>query len=214
MTAITEDNCTRIFEAISRSERPYELVPFIRQNPLTQEDFMVAMRPVNVTELQKIEAAGAAAAKKFAKDNGLSMNDPGVEVIQSNARVVELLWYAIRNPDDLNKPAFLSPAELARCISSHEFTLLINQYSRVEAELSPLIGTMTEEEVQEWIRLLGKGGEAASNFLDRMSWVMRKALMISMACQLIELKTDTDSSGMPAEDESNNENKSEESKTA
>lgn len=200
-TPINEDNCAEIFDALTRSVRPFKLVDFVRPNPADGQTFQVAIRPLNLLELQHCQAAGVAGAKKYAKENGLLMTDPGVDVIQENARVIELLWKAYRNPNDLEKSLFKTPLEMMKTMTNHELTLMIESYARVETELSPLIATMTEEDLRHWIEMLAKGGDSARNFLDRMTSAARNALLISLAAQVFASQTDNGSPIEPASEE-------------
>lgn len=124
----------------------------------------------------------------------------GYEEVYGNLAACEVLFRACKDPADvtLQKSAFKTPHEIGKALSNEEIGVLQHHYLTIKQEMGPIVGLMSEDEVDSWVRVLAEGSTAIP--LDALSWGALTTLVRSMASQLHASRTDKSSVGLPAEE--------------
>lgn len=90
----------------------------------------------------------------------------------------EILMRSLRDPDDLNKHIFSSTEELRKALDAVDINFLIDSYFELVEQVSPSIGQMSEEEIEDlkkvllmipWSELTGGQWYAVKRFLLTLS---------------------------------------------
>jgi len=197
-----------LWAAITEMPRPSRLVDFPRTYPedhptkAGQPVGQVRIRVLTQEESMMCSTAAEAFARKHIKEIPKSDDIArGYNDLYSNAAAVEVLYRACRQVEDVEKPMFPTAKMIRDHLSADEVGVLFSSYLAVKAELGPIIGEMTEDEVDGWIKRLVEGG--SSYPLGSLSWEMRDQLQMLTAQRLYPSLTVTSSPGSPpAEGES------------
>ena len=206
-----------LFAKLSATPRPHRIIELPRKDPVSGESIgRVAM--VILTQNETI-LAGAEAEKRTRKllGEGLPKKDDaqlGYEEVYGNLVAAEILFRACKDADDtaLQKPAFKTPHEIGKAFSNDEIGVLQHHYLTIKQEMGPIVATMTDDEIDTWIRVLAEGSTGIP--LDALSWGALTTLVRSMAGRLQSSLTDKSSAGSPAEKNENDEIKNDSSETA
>ena len=190
-----------LWAAITEMPRPSRVVDFPRKNEAGEPIGQVRIRVLMQEESMMCSAAAEAFARKHIKE--LPKSDDmarGYGDIYSNAAAVEVLWRACRQVDDVNQALFPTSKMIRDHLSADEVGVLFSSYLAVKAELGPIIGEMSEDEVEGWIKRLVEGG--SSYPLGSLSWEMRDQLQMRTAQRLYPSLTGTSTPGSPPAEES------------
>lgn len=138
-------------------QRPHKLVDFPRWTPDGKAPVKVFIRLLTAHE----EMAALANARVYMKQllkGSLDLEWRPVE-IDENARAIEVLSIACRNPDNPEKPFFeLGAVEMRKHFGTDELAILWNDYRKLKEELHPLLrDDLTEKELDIWIATLKEG---------------------------------------------------------
>lgn len=186
------------------TKRPSDVVPFIRKDedgkPLCEYRMCVLVQ-------DEIDACGANAedhVRRLFKDK-LSATDSDIALIRreawtevyENAKLVEVLYAAMRDKDDVNKRLWTAPSEIRHYLTQDECACLYRSYEEAQYRWGPLWSMLTPEEIDEWLAKLTEG--AADYPLGHLGQGALVQLIVSLAFQLRNLKTGTGSSGSPSE---------------
>lgn len=185
-----------LWAAITEMPRPSRVVDFPRKNEAGEPVGQVRIRVLTQEESMMCSAAAESFARKHIKE--LPKSDDmarGYGDIYSNAAAVEVLWRACRQVEDVNQALFPTAKMIRDHLSADEVGVLFSSYLAVKAELGPVIGEMSEDEVEGWIRRLVEGG--SSYPLGSLSWEMRDQLQMLTAQRLYPYLTATSSPGSP-----------------
>jgi hypothetical protein len=157
--------------------------------PHTQEESMVS----------------AAAAERFARDQ-LKLKTKsdetslGYEAVFHNQAAAEVLCRACRRPDNLKVPFFPNPGELRRHLTDDEIAVLFAQYTKVRAEVGPMIARMEPEEYEAWVDRLAEAGDTFP--LGFLSPEQHDHLTLYLASRCKSLRMATSSVGSQQSDSS------------
>ncbi len=192
----------KLFTEITALPRPHRLVPFPRVNPKTGENFEIAMWLLTEQESLLVASEAEKITRKLLKDNlpGKDEQAKGYNDVFNNASAVELLYRACRDPNDITRPLFPNKQAIGDALTVDEIAVLLNHYFTMQVELGPIIGGMTDDEVQAWIKKLAEGGSSSQYFLNSLSWEALKGLLTAMAIQLFSSQTDKSSPTLPPEE--------------
>ena len=132
--------------------------------------------------------------KSFDHDEQRQVNQEAWSELYNDAKVVEVLYHACRDPEDLSKRLFRSPEDIRRHLTPDEVVFLAEHYDTVQRKYGPLWKLLTAEECDQWIDVLSRGAEDQFPFgsLSRGQLVQ---LLVSLAYRLRSLTTGTFSSG-------------------
>jgi len=192
---------------ITAVPRPHKLVDFPRRFPAGIDAPRIAIQVLT----QEEQMVCAAAAEDFTRKSFLSRDKSvqlprdgeahqGYDDLYRNAAAIEILFRACRNPDDLKKPAFPSPALMRAEFTNDETGVLMSHYHSTQSELGPIVARMTKEEVDAFVDRLVASGDRFP--LDLLSPEVLKSLLTSMASRLRSLQTDSSSDGSQPDDAS------------
>ena len=200
-----------LWEQITAMPRASRVVPFPRKKPCLvcadpsgpcdhpREDLCeLRIWVLNQEEVQQAVAQAEVRTRKLLnppkKDEAPTRGYDELRNLHSN---IELLFRACRKVDDVQRPFFPAKEHIERYLSSDEIGVLVNLYCHVQAELGPIIGSLTQPEMDAWIARFQEGGAAAYP-LDSLSWGAAMALLayaISTARPSPSSPTDTSSPG-------------------
>ena len=93
--------------------------------------------------------------------------------------------------------AFFPTIEAVGKLTTDEQAVLMVHYMQTQAEVGPIHSAMSQEEMDAWVELLGKGGSRAP--LASLSSGAASELLMYMASRLSNSRTDSCSPGMPLE---------------
>lgn len=206
----------KLFSEITALPRPHRLVPFPRINPKTGENFEIAMWLLTEQESLLVASEAEKMTRRLLKDNlpGKDEQSKGYNDVFNNASAIELLYRACRDPNDITRPLFPNKQAIGDTLTTDEIAVLLNHYFTMQVELGPIVGGMTEEELQAWIKKLAEGGQSSQYFLNSLSWEALKGLVIAMAIQSFSSQMDKSSfTSQPEENISNKIVKTRKSKT-
>lgn len=147
-----------LMRLLGEGGRDHKVVPWPGRRGRPREEGGQAAR-VGLWALGTDEAADAyqAAWDHFTKAKGMSADalerHPG---LLDTERKVQMLFRALRHPDDTNKPFARSPAEL-RQVHPDEIAALFNAFVQYQDSRSPLDRVKTIEELEGQLDALGKG---------------------------------------------------------
>lgn len=195
-----ETNVSALWKQITRIPRPGRLVDFPRLDPATGETVsQVMMHVLTQEELQDSAAAAEKYTKNKLKDVAMRKDDKsdGYDKIFNNEVSVQILCKAVRDPDS-GRPLMPSPRAASQSLTQDEFGMLMRAYFLVQAELGPVVATMSAEEMEGWVTRLVEG--AAAHPLALLSSDALTELIMLMAYRLYPSLTVTSSPGSPPDD--------------
>ena len=196
-------NSADLFAQIIAVPRPHRLVPFPRNNPDTSEPICeVAMVILSQQEAMVVASEAEKVARKLLKNDMPNKEElaKGYNDVYNNASAVEVLYRSCKDPNDLNRSFFPSKQAIGDVLSSDEIAILLNHYFTMNVELGPIVGVLTEDEMQAWIKKLAEGGGSSQYFLNSFSWEALKGLVTAMAIQLFSSPTAKSLPGLPPEE--------------
>lgn len=174
----------KLFAQLASTVRPHKIVPFPRNKPDSNEPaFNVAMVIMTNQEALAVSAAAEKTARAMLKDNLPNKEEQakGYDQIFNNVSAIETLYRVCRDVDDLNNKIFPSPKAISDVLTTDEISILLNDYFTTQVELGPMVGSMTDDEIEAWIQKLAEGGQSSLYFLNSFSWEALKELVIAMA---------------------------------
>lgn len=177
--------------------RPHRIVEFPRKAPDGTTPTL-AMWVMSQEEQMACSAAADAVARKVLKESPKAdERSRGYDDIYQNAAAVEVLFRVCRRVDDLTLPFFPAADAIRRNLTTDEIALLFTHYLSTQAELGPIVASMTPGEVDALVSRLAESG---SRFpLDSLSPEVLKTLVLSMASRLQSFLTGTSSPGSQPE---------------
>lgn len=148
------------------SALPSEVIPWPRDGEDGKPIGQVAIRILTQDELDKC-AANAERYVRNLLNSGIKDKSQGSERVNQaawaelfeTAKAVELLYIACRKHDDLGTPLFRTPADIREFATPNEITHVLNAYMQLQFRFGPLWRLLTEEECDEWIRMLEAGAD-------------------------------------------------------
>lgn len=141
------------------------------------------------------EKYASALCKHADKDD--APNQEAWRAIYMSALPVEVLARVLRDNDDLSVPLFRSPEEV-RQLSDDEVVHLFEAYTALQQTTSPLMRTLTEDEVEQWIEALAEGANEYP--LELCSRGQLVVLVLSLVSLMRSSPTGSGSSGSGSTD--------------
>ena len=181
---------------------PHRIVDFPRKDKEGVPLFDLAMMLLTQDEVMAVSAAAEKATRRAMGDDipKIGQASKGYDDLFNNFSAIEILYRACKHPADLTKPLFPTKEFIKKQLTPDEVAILFNNYMTIQIELGPVIGSLSSEEIDAWVKKLAEGGERSSTFLDSFSWAATKGLLITMAVQLHDLRTVSSSAGLPQEE--------------
>lgn len=146
-----------VADLLARGRPPFMLVNFPRFDESGEPICKVHLRLLTLHE----EDVALGRARKYVRSLLQEKVDDlpwRPEELEHNARVVEILAVACREPGDPEKPLFRHGApEARRYFTSDEIGVLANHYATLKLRTHPRLSEMTDTEMDEWIRVIAQG---------------------------------------------------------
>lgn len=179
--------------------RPYKLVDYPRNGADGKPIGQVAIWVLT----QEEQMVCSTEAERFTRDKlkGTEINREsfGYDAVYSNEACVQILFRACRDVNDIEgRTAFPTPSHIRQNLSAAECGALFQHYLTVQAELGPLASSLTEDEMDAWIKRIAEGGSAFP--FDLLPSDLQRILALSMARRLHVSSTDTSSAGSQPSD--------------
>jgi hypothetical protein len=186
------------------TKRPSDVLPFVRKD---EDGNALCEYRMTILTQDEIDACWANAEQYTRRvfKSKLGANDEEINMIRreawaevyENAKLVEVLYTAMRDKDDVNKRVWTAPQEIRKLLTQDECATLFRSYEETQFMWGPLWRMLTADEIDAWIEKLTEG---ASNYpLGHLGQGALVQLIASLAFQLKNLKSDTGSSGSPSE---------------
>lgn len=190
-------NASELWTALTTMPRPHRIVDFPRNGEDGKPMGQVALRAL--TQQEQLQS-GIAAEKLVRKELAEAKREEsiGYEVSYANAVSVEQLWRSCRCADDLDRPAFPSARDMRMVLTTDEIGALYSAFLDVCAEIGPLIGALTLEETDSWVKKLVEGGE--QDALPFFSSEALRTLVRTLVVRLRTSRTEPSSAGSPPDD--------------
>lgn len=188
-----------LFQKLTSAERPHRITDLPRKGPDGEPIAQVAL--VVLTQ-EEMNSAAAEAERRTRKLLGADVPkkdeaQAGYQDTYNNLAAIEILFRACKSAEDPKVSAFRTPQEIQSSMTSDEVGVLFHAYLTVQQELGPIVATMTQEEMDTWIKVLAEGGTADP--LGLLSWGALTTLVRTMAVQLHALRMDSFLDGSLAE---------------
>lgn len=148
----------------------------------------VAIRPL--TKAQIDEARLQAQATVDLLDKNVRQNASYEELMQE-ARVVEMLSRALRDPDKPEE-AWTNPLEIGQTFDLGTIGLLAREYEEVQAKFSPFLSDLTNEQFEAMVAAIAKEGDASPFFFCALP--LQSAFITTLARELVTSRTQSLSS--------------------
>lgn len=185
-----------LWAKLQEMPRPHKVVDFPRNTPDGKPAGQIAIFVLT----QEEQMICAAAAEKFAKEKLKDgrKEEIGYETIYANEAVVQTLFRACKDSENVNASAFPTPEWMRKNLTSDECSILFERYVTTQFELGPIVSRLSEEELNAWVDRLAEGGLAASPFI-LLSPETQRVLAHFMASQIVESRKAKSSAGSPDE---------------
>ena len=174
-----------LFDKIFQKERPSIVVPFPGY-----DDVEIALVILTQSETQAAQAGAQKLVDRLFKDSTNRTFDAGYKEVYNSASAQEILYRACKDPNDLKKPFFPSKESIGDALSIDQVSILLNHYFMLSDNYGPVISSMTEKELEEYIKVLAEGGQRSASFLNSFSQGALTTLLVYMASQLSSSQTD------------------------
>ena len=126
--------------------------------PGTEKD--IALKALSNAELQE---AVFAAERHFQKENISTAGSS--QDAYADERTTQILFRALRDPEDTKKPVASSADELRKALKPAEKDWLVAEYNAFQEECAPQLKEMTDEQFEEIWASLKKSPETVSSCL-------------------------------------------------
>ncbi len=199
----SEPEPSELLRRLMDSRRPSQVLPFPRINDDGQPVCSYTMRILTQAELDEARANAERYTRGKLKETQ-KLTDEQVNAVRreawseiyEDAKCIELLYLACRQPDDVSRPLFVAPRQIRELLTHDEAAALFSAYEAAQYRFGPQWRTMSEAECDQ---LIGKLVEGASSYpLLHLGPGALAQLVVSLAFQNAALKTATGSSGSPS----------------
>lgn len=184
---------SELWSKMIETPRPVKTVTFPRM--IEGESVDVAIRVLTQDEQARLVLDAQTDTRRALEKKKLpfDLTDDGVRQLLEFNNTVELLFHVCRDPNDPTQSFFRSRDEIRKHLTSDECAILANEWMLFTSEVSPLIGEMSDSEMEALIEYIA--GAGASLPLARMTPRALLRLLNFMACRLYSLRQDTESHG-------------------
>lgn len=188
--SLPSDNISpsELFLALTKVPRPHRIVDFPRKGPDGKPLGEIAI--TILSQEQQMEAAANAEryARKILKEVPKSEEARrGYDDIYTNAAACEILFKACRDKDDPKKQLFPTVEDIRRWLTMDEVGVLMSHYMTAQAELGPIVASMSDADVDAWIARIKDAGTLFP--LDLLSSEALKTLVSILVSRLVSLQT-------------------------
>lgn len=202
-TGVNEPEPSQLLVRLMDSRRPNELLPFPRLDDDGKPLFSYRMQILTQAELDEARANAERYTREKLKETQKITDEQVASVrreawseIYEDAKCVELLYLACRDPEDVTKPLFVAPRQIRTLITRDEAAAMFAAYEATQYRFGPQWRMLSDEECE---KLIGKLEEGASAYpLLHLGPGALAQLVVSLVFQKHALKTVIGSSGLPS----------------
>lgn len=192
-----QENTNNIWAEMMKAPKPYRVVPFPKKNPKTDQpwcDVAIVMMTAEESALVTLEAEKK--TQRLLKEGG-SVGSDGYKDLLQRFMAEGIVYTCVRLADDPNKHFFPRKEDIFKVLTVDEVGTLLNLYYSVQLDLGPIIGELTESEMEGWLRKLTDGGTQARFFLSSFSAAALIDLLMFSVNRQGALLTDSSSPTLP-----------------
>lgn len=177
---------------------PHRPVPFVRKLP-SGDPVMIDMVVLTHEETMAITASTERWVRAKLKDAAAQKGEQSFayESLFESRSSCELLFRCCRKVDDIESSFFPTPDSIQRSLTTDEIAVLVLDYTRLRAELGPIVHELSQDELDAWIELLVKG--ASSVPFAQLSLGAQHQLLMHMASLSHAVLTANSSHSTPPE---------------
>ena len=199
-------NAAELWAALTSGPRPSKVIDFPRKKGGSGPDADEPIGTMTMVVLTQGEtmAANTEAEKEVRKllreGKEIDYDSEGRRYLLQNASAMEIVWRSLRDAADptLLKPLFMSKESLRKATTPDEIGVLMNQYLMMRLDIGPIIGEMSEDEMEAWLDTMARVG--IFDPLGSASQALLIGLVIFSAKRLRALRTANSSAGSQPED--------------
>ncbi len=179
MNPPTNISAAELWSRITEMPRPHRTVDFPRLDPITDEPLgKLALWVLTPAEHATAAATADRAARALLVD--APAGGPGYSVVYDNFAASEMLAVACRDAGDLSKTFFPNAAAVRKHLTTDETAVLFNALCQMQAESSPIVSVMSEQEMEAWLTRLEEGGRALAPLFS-LTQGQRNSLLMFLA---------------------------------
>lgn len=197
---------SELFRKLADTVPPHEILPFPRKDEDGQPVGHYWLRVLPQREIDDAAVEAERYVRKRMRDggdadlDGVKPNQEAWREVFGSALMVELVFRACRDKDNAALPLFPSPDDIRRELSQSEIVFLSESYEALQRRFGPTFATLTEDEVEEWIAALTRGGAVELGPLGLLSRGGLEQLIGGLVFEVQTLRTGTSSSGPQSSD--------------
>jgi len=199
--SLPSDNLTpsELFLALTKVPRPSRVVDFPRRDANGKPLGELRIKILSQEEQMESAAEAERYTRKVLKEAPKSDEARrGYDDIYNNAAACEVLFKACRDANDVTKPLFPTIQDIRKWLTMDEVGALMAHYLTAQAELGPIVASMSETDVDAWIVRIREAGTLFP--LDLLSSEALKTLVAILVSRLATLLMASSSSGSPPEE--------------
>lgn len=161
----SEVSRSELFRRLSDRVPPHQILPFPRKD---DDGLPVGEYRLQVLKQREIDDAAVEAERYVRKrmaergkdgDDSVKPNQEAWREVFDSALMVELVYRAAREKEDASRPLFPSPQDIRGELTQSEIVHITNSYQLLQHLYGPSFAVMTDDETNEWIAALTRGGE-------------------------------------------------------
>lgn len=194
-------DASELWLALTALPTPHQVVDFPVKDPIFGKSIaQVAIVPLPPEDIMICRKLAGERARDMTgeKSTTVEAQSPAYYAIMSIEASVQILWRALRDPNDptLRKPAIPAAQLLRKAPFTDDIlALLMELYTRTCVKCGPIIATMTETEREAWLDALEEGG-AGFPFV-ALSSEMKNELLTHLVALRRQYRTGSGSPGQP-----------------
>lgn len=187
---------SEVWSRIAHAKRPRNVVDYPRKGDDGKPLSHIAVTVVSQSDLMSCHAAAEEYAQKMlARSPNRGADSLGYKGVFNGAMSCELLVRACESAETPGLKFFPSVEELRKWLVPSEIAVLFNHYVDWQHTSGPILGQMTEPEMDQWLDLLEEGGRRDP--LAALSSEVLTDLLMHSASRRRKSRTATTSSGAP-----------------
>ena len=191
-----------LWTAIMQMPRAHKLVDFPRKvdgKPIGQVAIVVLTQEEQIQAAASTEAFTRKVIKDMPKEGDARR---GYDDVYSNHMAVELLFRCCKKSEDPKSNFFPTTHAIQDHMTPDEVGVLVRAYMEVQSEIGPIMASMSDEEVEAWVKRLREAGSRVP--LASLSLAALIDLAFILACRSESSPTDMPSVGSPLDDTQEN----------
>ena len=203
MTELNEEDIERKLKAVklfadcTAKPYPHRLYPFPKPNGSDMEDYQIAMVALTKMDETRLQYRAMDIVKRELEKIGFKPTHKEVwETPQCQEQFTVLCIYTFcRRPDNLEEKFFAKPEHVSEKCTSDQLSMLFYYYLQTQKDLACAGGTITDEAMAEYMKLLEEG--ASADFLLQFSPLNLTRFVTYLVANLSARQNPTNTSILP-----------------